>query len=393
MIPKVHQLFNHATQLALIDNVDGYVDKQVSYRMETEQIQKEFGVKHLLRFDLGENCDGFSPKVHQELSQTGLIGNLHEYPEITHDSLREKLAAVYGVKPREIILSSGLDSILDLITRVFFEKGDSYIMAAPDFFLFESYSQRMGAVPTFIQLDESHYFQWTDDTLTQFYLNIIHLKPKLIWVSNPVNPTGQCISDDKLLQLIEVASYCNTFVVVDEAYGEYLGGPERSFSRFIPNYKNLLVLRTFSKAYGLAGIRLGLLMTSTTSIIKAMLIHRHYFPLTNFALTAAQIALGDQEYIQYSAQQIQIRKQQVFEQLSKLKQLKFIPSDSSIFMMKHLWLTADEFDYELKKRGILASRLQQTGLEGLNYLRFTIRTPAENEILLKSCREINQLNT
>ena len=81
--------------------------------------------------------------------------------------------------------------------------------------LFESYSQRMGAVPTFIQLDESHYFQWTDDTLTQFYLNIIHLKPKLIWVSNPVNPTGQCISDDKLLQLIEVASYCNTFVVVD----------------------------------------------------------------------------------------------------------------------------------------------------------------------------------
>lgn len=391
MINRTDTYLNNSTRLALIDTISGYVNKQISYRSDFDEIINEHGHSEFFRFDLGENCDGYSPLINKLLSNENLLQNLNEYPDVTHLALRKQIAEIYEINSNEIVLSTGLDSVLDLITKVFFNKNDVYLMAIPEFFLFENYSERMGAAPAFVRLSEENNFKWDEKVLERFNHYLVRVQPKLIWVSNPGNPTGLKVDDCLLLSLIDIASRNNTFVVLDEAYGEYIGGPDKSFAKYIHKYKNLLVLRTFSKAYGLAGIRLGFLMTSSKTIIQAMLLHRYFFPITQFALNIAKIALTDQGFIKSSVIKLHARKKRLFTELEKLENLKLIRSESNIFMMKHQRLNMHEFDQELKLRGILASKLDQSGINHLNYLRFTVRTKDENEKLVDACKKINAL--
>jgi len=272
MLVKTNKSFNQFTRHALLEKVGGYVNKSKSLEEEIVRLRNRNNLNRIYRFDLGENVDGFSPMVNDFLENLYkneiLFSKLNEYPDITHLSLRKRLGAIFNIPRQNIVISAGLDSILDLITRAFFEYRDVFLMPVPNFFLFESYSERMGATPVFLRLNEDDNFIWTENTIEKFKDLIVKFRPKIIWLSNPNNPTGQIIPEETLLEIIDLASAYNIYVVVDEAYHEFVGTPNDSIVKYSQKYYNLMVLRTFSKALGLAGIRLDTLCVRTIILLK-----------------------------------------------------------------------------------------------------------------------------
>lgn len=392
MLIKTHKFFNQLTRQALLDSVNGYVDKTKSVTSEINKLRGKFGIDKVYRFDLGENADGFSPRIKKYLeneeNQTKLFEKLNEYPNVTHTGLRQQLAEYYDVDRGQIVLSTGLDSILDLITRIFIDNNDVYLMPIPDFFLFESYSERMGGMPIFLPLEEENNYRWTGKTVEQFCDLISRFRPKIVWISNPSNPSGQTIDKNTLLQIIKIAHDNNVFVVIDEAYGEFFLSGDQSAVQFVQEFKNLMVLRTFSKAYGLAGIRLGYLISSSRDIVQALLLHRNHFPATQFALKTASIALEDQQFIEQTLLSTGYRRNRLFDQLNSLKTFRYIPSTTNIFMLKNNFLTDDRLHLLLKQKGVYTSLLKISGIEKKNYLRITIRDEEDNDVLFRVCKEV-----
>ena len=394
MITKTHKYFNQLTRQALIDKVDGYVNKTKSLSLEIARIKGKYGLEKIYRFDLGENVDGFSGKVKEYLScinyNQHFINDLNEYPDITHRIFREEIASLYNISRDQIVISTGLDSILDLISRVFFDNKDTYVMPVPDFFLFENYSERMGAIPLFLNLNEITEFTWTQQTVNQFRDLIERFRPKLVWLSNPCNPTGKIITNDIINQLVEITNRNNVFIVIDEAYGEYMKNHLDSSVQLINRYKNLMVLRTFSKAYGLAGIRLGYMMSSSKDIVNAMLMHRQYFPATKLAIQMASVAMRDQKFIEQTRYNVIRRKEVLFQKMDKLLSFSYIRSDINIFMLRNKYLSNAKLKSIFKQYGIFTSLVTISENDEDNYLRITIKKSTDNEYFIQICRLIEK---
>jgi len=378
----------------MFDSNDGYVNKTKSLSLEIARIKGKYGLEKIYRFDLGENVDGYSPNILDYLNRiknnNKFVNELNEYPDITHRVFREEIARLHGIIRDQIVISTGLDSILDLISRVFFDYKDTYLMPIPDFFLFENYSERMGAIPLFLPLKEKNNFEWNQHTIESYNDLITRFRPKLVWVSNPCNPTGKLIPINIILNLIHIAAKNNVFIVIDEAYAEYIKGNDHTAVQFINKYKNLMVLRTFSKAYGLAGIRLGYLMSSSRDIINALLMHRQYFPATKMAITMASIAMRDQQFIEQSIDNIDSRKKILFDQLNHLKTFEYIDSDTNIFILRNKFLSDLKLKSIFKRYGIFTSHALNENNRNAYYLRITIKNETDNEYFFRVCTLIEK---
>jgi len=394
MYLKTHKFFNQFTRQAMFEKVRGYVDKTYDIELEINRIKRENNLEKIYRFDLGENVDGCSPKIKDYLKElqekNKLIQSLNEYPDTTYSELKKKISEKFQIPENNILVSSGLDSILDLITRVFFEYKDIYMMTIPSFYLFEEYSERMGAIPVFLKLKEEDNFKWTPYTTENYKSLVGKFRPKIIWIANPNNPTGQVIQEIVMEDIIKFAHSYNSFIVVDEAYGEYTDTQDRVFSasKFIHRYKNLIVLRTFSKKYGLASIRVGYLMCSSEDIIEAMLLHRHHFPVTRFSSEIARIAIKDDDFLNQSRKNTKERQKIMFKNLGKLKNFSFIPSQTNIYMIKNKILNANELYKRFIEKGIITSKLDITGLKDKNYLRVTLGTKENNDFFYNFCKSL-----
>ncbi len=392
---KTHKFFNQVSRQAMFEKVGGYVDKFYELELEIEKIKKKYNLEKIYRFDLGENFQGFSPKI-KDYVQWMVKGDmldrsLNSYPERSQSALKERLADKFQIPEKWIIIGAGLDSILDLISRVFLEYRDIFMMPIPSFYLFEEYSERMGAIPVFLELREEDNFGWTDEMTRKFKEMVSKFRPKIVWMANPNNPTGQYIEPAVLQDLISFARSYNTFFVADEAYGEYMDTPDRvvSAAQFIHKFENLMVLRTFSKKYGLAGIRVGYLMCSSQEIIEAILLHRHHFPVPQISVDIAQMAMEDNDFLVESQKETIENRERLCASLSRLKNFSFVPSYSSLLMIKNQRLPSSILMDFFQQRGIIASGLEISGLEGKNYLRITVGSEEANEYLCKICREID----
>ena len=394
MFIKTIKSFNQFTRNALSEKVNGYVNKNKSLETEILRIKKKNKLSKIYRFDLGENIDGFSPKVNDFLENLYknevLFSKLHKYPDITHVALRQRLGAIFKIPRQYIVISAGLDSIIDLIARVFFDGRDYFLIVVPEFFLFECYSERMGASPLVIQLEEKENFKWTNKTFLKYKNLIINFRPKVVFLSNPNNPTGQIIPEESLLAIVDLANSYNVFVVIDEAYHEFIGDPIDSMAKYIHKYKNLIVLRTFSKALGLAGIRLGYLMCSNEDIIEALLLHRQHFPITQLSLNIAHISTKDMNFVRATQNNTNKRRDILFKNLDTLSTFQYVPSLTNIFMLKNKRLSSNDLDKKFRKRGIITSQLNVSEVFQNDYLRVTLRKEEDNLYLFETCKEIEK---
>jgi len=397
---KTHKFFNTTTRQAMFERVKGYVDKSVDVEVEIARIQDQYNLDQVYRFDLGENAEGYSPRITEylrELRKDGKIDArlnewLNSYPDRHYVALTKSLSDKFGIPPEWFLIGAGLDSILDLITRVFLDPRDNYLMPIPSFYLFEEYSERMGAIPYFLELREEDEFRWTAQTTQRFKELVDKFKPKLIWIANPNNPTGQFIQDMVLEDLMDYARTYNAFIVIDEAYGEYTDPPGEvlSAARFLDRYENLMVLRTFSKKYGLASLRIGYLMCSSPDILEGLQVHRHHFPVTQLSVDLAHIALEDEAFLNQSRIQNTANRKEVFDHLSTLTNFSAIPTRTNIFMLKHRIFSGAQLKEAFEQRGIIASGIDISGIKDKGYLRFTLRNQEDNRFLTKVCSEIDR---
>lgn len=328
--------------------------------------------KILLNFN--ENPYGPTPKALEALATCGPMAA--RYPDAAHDQVRDALAGMHGVKPENVLLGCGSTEILRAADMTFLAPGQSVVAAEPTFEAVLNVARVAHAVPIKVPLtaDHRHDLPAMAAACTS--------KTGLVYVCNPNNPTGTIVTRAELADFVlRVPS--TALILVDEAYFHFAENPQyASVIDWIGKYPNLLVARTFSKIYGMAGMRLGYGIGSkeTIAAMESQILRDN----GNAAVLAAALAsLADKDYVATSRARMNATRRWFTEQLTKDGRT-FIPSEAN-FMMIEMGTDVQPIIKEFETRNILVGRRFPSMN---NFLRVTIGTQTEMEAFVVALREI-----
>lgn len=255
--------------------------------LSTDEIKKRYGLTKVFRLDANENPYGCSPRVAEALSQH--LGEMSLYPDGTTLSLRQELAERLEIAPQSLLFGNGLDEVIQIISRALLSPGTNIVMASPTFPQYRHHAIIEGAgvkeIPTINGRHDLEKMRLAIDDQT-----------RIAWVCNPNNPTGTYINETELTTFMEGVPE-ETLVIVDEAYIDFVSAVD--FPNALPllkRYKNLMFLRTFSKAYGLASFRVGYAV-GNPELIQQLEVTRLPFNTNRFGQLAAVAALGDEAFL------------------------------------------------------------------------------------------------
>lgn len=289
-----------------------------------------------LNLDLNENTAGCSPRVLARL-QALTKWDVAMYPQ--REAGEQRVADFLGVAPAQLLLHNGVDEGLYLLFATYLHEGDEMIFADPTFVMYSIYARAIGVELIRIQAKQDLEFP-AENALEQ-----ISPRTRMIAIANPNNPTGRTVSRAALLQILEKAE--NAAVLVDEAYFEFGG---ETLIPDLSRHPNLFVARTFSKAYGLAGLRLGALIGSAEQIGYI----RRFCPPFNVnaaALACLEAALEDQSFVGEYVAQVQRGREQIAELCQQLG-LKYWPSSTN-FVLVQVGPSVKAFVEIMQGRGIM----------------------------------------
>lgn len=382
-------LAEHA-QKVLAHQSGDYISKDTDEQAELEELMDTHGLKRIYRFDIGKNTDGIPPLLQGFLALPGLAAtisqNIADYPDNHFRHLRRQIAMRHGIPDRWMAFGAGLESVIDQICRAVLEPGDRVLIPTPNFSVFEDMSRRAGADVATVAAPPPVY-RWTE-AFTKGVVNNIHRKqPKLIWLSNPVNPTGEHLPPATIARLCAAAEASGSLMAVDEAYGEYTDTDESviSASTLLKEHPHLLVLRTFSKMYALPSARVGYMMCSSQELIRAVNAFRPTFPLPWTSLRMAQVAIADDPYVCRCRALVRRRRTHLLSALRNIPGITVLESDTNTLMMRHETLPGGTLHGQLAKKGFITANLDRvTGIESKGFLRLTVRTDRENRHLLNA---------
>jgi len=307
-----------------------------------------------LRLDFNENTFAPSPKVIERLRQITAEG-LTKYPE--REGVERITAAHFGLQADQVLLTNGVDEAIHLVCAAFLEQNDGAIICTPTFFMYEVSARMMTAHLTRVQADASLEFPYDR------FLAAITPRTKLIIVASPNNPTGAVVSRDHLLAICAAAP--QAVVMVDEAYYHFFG---ESLFADVGKVPNLLVARTFSKAYGLANLRIGLL-AGNASLMQYVRKVSSPYNVNGVALDCLPVALADDVYVAWYAEQVNAGRARMMDGLRTLG-VDFFPSHANFVLMK-IGAKHAELVRAMRARGVLLrDRSTDPGCDG--FVRITI---------------------
>ncbi|MBS4536844.1 histidinol-phosphate transaminase [Clostridium sp. D2Q-11] len=341
-----------------------------------EDVKREYGLTEVVKLASNENPMGTSPKVINKLKET--IDTLAIYPDGNATLLKEALAQKLQLKPTQILPSSGSDEMVDMISKTFVSNGDEVIMADITFPRYITTTKMMGGIPVVVPLKD-----WTYDL--DGMLDRINEKTKIIWLCNPNNPTGTMFSEDKLLNFLNKVPE-DIVVVYDEAYREYVTSPNypKESIKLLDDYSNLIIMRTFSKMYGLAALRVGYTMSSEDIIDNINKI-RGPFNVNMIAQIAAIEALEDNEFVENCYNINKEGKEYLYSQFDDMD-LEYAPSETN-----HIFVNVEndsnDIFVELQKRGMIIRPITGT------WIRVTIGTMEQNKLFIKLLKEVLNFQT
>ena len=331
------------------------------------------GRESYLRLDFNENTIGCSPKVIKALKSLK-PGDLAAYPE--YKKLREELADNCNVNAAEVLPTNGADEAIKAIIEAYIEKGkDRIIIPAPTFAMFKFYAQLNEAV-----IKEAPY----NDNLSfpaERVLDEINRKTKIVVLVNPNNPTGASIKKKDIIKIIEKAQKNSAVVLIDESYSQFTG---KTSIPLIKKYDNLFITQTFSKAFGLAGIRLGYVISNEENInfIRKLL---SPYSVNSVAVICAFAALKDLYCVRKYVTEIKKSKLLLYKELIKLG-IKYYKSDANFILLK-IGQEADTFCQKLKEfRILIRNRSNDALLEGC--VRVTIGAKNQTKRLILALRQV-----
>lgn len=340
------------------------------------EIKRQYGLTHVVKLASNENPLGASPRAKKAVES--VADSIFMYPDPTAYDLRMALSARLNVAPEGFIFGTGSDGLIELICKTFLASGDEAIMPEPSFSLYELNVRSAGATPVKLSTDDAWRYNPTDMTA------LVTPKTKAVFLCNPNNPTGAAYSQAQQTALLQALSK-DILVIVDEAYYEYAcqaADYPHSLAQ-LAEYENLLILRTFSKIYGLAGLRVGYGIAAP-SLIEQMEKVRAPFNVSLPAQTAAIASLDDIDFVNRSLAENEENKAFLETAFSQMG-LSFVPSATNFIAVnvKHDAKTVYE---ALLARGYIVKGGHVLGMPG--YLRVTVGTRAECEGFISALKEV-----
>jgi len=348
--------------------------KEYAWEPSDEEIAFSVGldVSRIRRFDL--NTSPYTPthwlrKLASELEFVAV----NRYPDTSYRALRKRLSKYMGVSEECFVIANGGDEAFDIISKAFLDAGSEVVISSPSYSMFRIVSELMGARVVYVQRKEG----FADDV--DSLIKAVNDKTRLIFLCNPNNPTGNAVERSDLLRIL---NECDVGVVVDEAYQEYGG---ESFVKLTESYSNLMVVRTFSKAFGLAGARLGYIVAcrETTRLLNKV---RPPNSVDVITLKLAEFALEDVEWVRLRVRETLAERDRLISEISRLRGVKVYPSVANFFLIEFLERDRDEVYNELLKRGFVLRRLEDPTLR--RCLRISVGLPEDNDALLEALRGV-----
>ena len=338
-----------------------------------EELAREYGLAEnsIIKLASNENPRGPSRKVRQAIAAAAT--EVTRYPDGNGFALKEALAGRYRVRHEEIVLGNGSNDVLELATQALLRPGDHAVYAQHAFAVYPLATQARGA--TGIVVPAKHL---AHDLAAM--ANAITPRTRIVFVANPNNPTGTWAPSSEVKSFLAKVPG-EVVVVLDEAYDEYLEPPQRSPSAsWIVEHPNLIVSRTFSKAYGLAGLRVGFGMMDTrlADLLNRV---RQPFNVNSVAQTAALAALADTEYVAESAALNRAGLSMLARALEAMH-VGFVPSHGN-FILIHVGAAAAVYE-KLLRQGVIVRPVANYGLP--EHLRVTVGLPEENARFLEALK-------
>jgi histidinol-phosphate aminotransferase len=322
-----------------------------------------------LRLDFNENTLAASPKVIGRLRQTTAEG-LTKYPE--REGVERIAAQRFGLQADQVLLTNGVDEAIHLLCATFLEEGDEALIQTPTFFMYEVSAGMMTGHVIKVQADPSFEFPY------ERFLAAITPRTKLIMVASPNNPTGAVVSREHLLAICAAAP--QAVVMVDEAYYHFFGETVMGDVGRVPN---LVVARTFSKAYGLANLRVGML-AGNAELMKLVRKVSSPYNVNGVALDCLPAALADDAYVQWYAEQVRGGLGKMMDGLRALG-VDYFPSHANFVLMK-IGPKHVELVKAMRAKGVLLrDRSTDPGCDG--YVRITVGVEEHVERGLAALKE------
>jgi histidinol-phosphate aminotransferase len=338
-----------------------------------EELERELGIQDSVKLASNENPAGPSPQAIKALRKG--IGGLNRYPDGDCYYLREALADKLGLSVDELIFGNGSNEVIELAVRTFMGPDDEAVMAHPSFVVYSMIVQAVKGKNIIVPLRE-----WRHDL--DAMASAITDRTKIIFIANPNNPTGT-INTASEMDLFMKRVPDGVLVVVDEAYYEYVSSPDYAENMdYFRQGRDVLVLRTFSKIYGLSGLRIGYGMAKA-GIITEMNKVRQPFNVNSLAQSAALAALDDEKHLERSRGINDRGKKYIYKGLRSLG-ISYVPTEANfIFITFKNNITAELYK-ELLEKGVIVRPM------GPRDVRVTIGLAGENKKLIEALKGVSE---
>jgi len=347
-------------------NFGGYA---ASTSPDTLEGKVEVPPERIIKLDANENPYGCSPRVSQALAT---YPSFNIYPDNGQMKLRELLEGYTGIDARHIVAGSGSNQLIDLILRLLINPGDEVINCVPTFGIYSFSTELCGGSLVEVPRDEN----FTVDV--NAVKAAITEKTKIIFLVSPNSPTGTVIPQSDMLEILDTGLP----VLVDEAYYEFYG---QTVAPLLGQYQNLMVLRTFSKWAGLAGLRIGYGFFPP-KIADYLLRIKIPYNVNVAALVAVEESLKDIDYLVGTVRTIIAERERLFRELEEIEWLKPFPSQANFILCSVLKGEAGELRQKLQDKGILIRYFDQPRLR--NFIRISVGKPEHTDALIKALREL-----
>ena len=322
----------------------------------------------ILKLGSNENILGSSRKAKKAALQA--LGKVNIYPEITSDKLAQKIKKIHRLKNVDVVIGNGMDHIFEMVARLFLNNGDETIISVPTFSCYELVTLWAGAKPHLVSLLKDSY-----QMNVKKILSLINKKTKIIFICSPNNPTGNLMNIDDIKTILDST---DKIVFLDEAYIEF---SKKSLVKWIEKYPNLIIGRTFSKIYGLAGFRVGFAFIHK-NLAKYYLNSITPFVVSRPAQAAAFGALDDHNFVRKTINMVKEGKKFYYKELTKAN-IKYYPTDANFIAINTAPKKAKIIAAKLLEKGIITRECSTFGYGGDNLLSITIGTREQNKRVIE----------
>ena len=341
-----------------------------------EELKRELGLSEIVKLASNENPLGPCPAAVRAIIED--LKNLNRYPDGNSYYLKEKLSRSLGVEPKNLFVGLGSNEALDIISRAYLRPGFNAVYSEKSFAVYPIVVQLSGAEHRVVKVKDNYYMD------LKAHLDAIDERTAVVFLANPNNPTGTAFTRREFEAFLRDFPD-DVLLVLDEAYYEYAVGA--GFD--VPNgveyiyEKNLVVTRTFSKIYGLAGLRLGYAV-AREEIIRDMNRIRQPFNVTRPAQVGGAAALDDRAFIKHSQVVNEEGKKYLYKEFEKLG-LEYVPTCANFILVKVGFPSREVFNRLLKK-GVIVRAMDGYGFP--EHIRVTVGTMRENIIFINKLREV-----